>query len=83
MTKHLVILALAALSVAGSQNVLAATPAANEDDQTRHVFYALAFSSGGGNCGRLKSPARRSPSPTLDPSKPAAPRSRCRPPGHR
>ena len=48
MTKHLVIAALAALSVAASQSVLAATPAANEDDQTRHVFYALAFSSGAG-----------------------------------
>ena len=35
-------------SVLTSKRVLAATPAANEDDQTRHVFYALAFSSGAG-----------------------------------
>jgi outer membrane protein assembly factor BamB len=35
-------------SVLTSKGVLAATPAANEDDQTRHVFYALAFSSGAG-----------------------------------
>jgi hypothetical protein len=35
-------------SVLTSKGVLAAAPAANEDDQTRHVFYALAFSSGAG-----------------------------------
>ena len=44
MTKRLGILALVVMALAvvpGSRSVLAATPAANEDDQTRHVFYTL------------------------------------------
>ena len=39
---------VAVTCIPGSRSVLAATPAANEDDQTRHVFYALAFSTGVG-----------------------------------
>jgi hypothetical protein len=35
-------------TVLTSKGVQAATPAANEDDQTRDVFYALAFSTGAG-----------------------------------
>ena len=48
MTKGPVILALAAMTCAvvpGSRRVLAATPAAN-DDQVRHIYYTIAFTTG-------------------------------------
>jgi len=51
MRKRLPILALVVVTFAavpGSRSVLAATPAANEADQTRSVYYTLAFSTGAG-----------------------------------
>ena len=51
MTKRLPILALAVMTFAavpGSRSVLAATPSPNEADQTRSVYYTLAFSTGVG-----------------------------------
>jgi hypothetical protein len=51
MAKRLSILALVVMTFAavpGSRSVLASTPAPNEDDQTRSVYYTLAFSTGAG-----------------------------------
>jgi hypothetical protein len=51
MTKRLCILALVVMAFAAlprSRSVLAATPTVNDDNQTRNVYYTLAFSTGVG-----------------------------------
>jgi hypothetical protein len=47
MSKILVSCALAALTIVGSRDVLAATPTAREDDQTRNVYYTTSSSTPG------------------------------------
>jgi hypothetical protein len=74
MRKNLPILALVVMTFAavpGSQSVLAATRAANEDNQTRSVYYTLAFSTGAGELWAIEVTGAKITTTDIGPTKTA------------
>lgn len=74
MKKRLVILTLSVMTLVGVPGLriaLAATPAAPEDDQTKHVYYTLAFSSGAGELWAIEVNGARIATTDIGPTKTA------------